>query len=52
MIDRSILENPTHVRFDDLVALCERYFGKARTAGSHYIFKMPWQGDPQMGGGP
>jgi hypothetical protein len=48
MVDRLILENPAHVRFDDLVALCTSYFGKARIAGSHHIFKMPWPGDPRI----
>lgn len=48
MIDRSILANPAHVRFDDLVAPRARYFGEARIAGSHHIFKMPWPGDPRI----
>jgi len=48
MIDRSILEHVEQVRFADLVALCTRYFGKPRIAGSHHIFKMPWPGDPRI----
>jgi len=48
MIDRSILDTPTHVRFDDLLALCIRYFGSPRVAGSHHIFKTPWLGDPRI----
>jgi len=48
MIDRLILEKPEHVRFDDLVAICSRYFGSPRIAGSHHIFKMPWAGDPRI----
>ncbi|PKL23961.1 MAG: toxin HicA [Spirochaetae bacterium HGW-Spirochaetae-3] len=48
MIDRSILDSPTNVRFDDLVTLCSSYFGEPRIAGSHHIFKMPWPGDPRI----
>jgi hypothetical protein len=48
MIDRSDLEHVAHVRFDDLVAFCSRYFGEPRIAGSHHIFKMPWPGDPRI----
>jgi hypothetical protein len=48
MVDRTILLNPTHVRFADLVALCTTYFGEPRIAGSHHIFRMPWPGDPRI----
>ncbi len=24
------------------------YFGKPRISGSHYVFKMPWSGDPRI----
>jgi len=40
--------NPTNVRFADLCNVCEYYFGEARTKGSHYIYKTPWQGDPRI----
>ncbi|OPY16051.1 MAG: hypothetical protein A4E69_00320 [Syntrophus sp. PtaB.Bin138] len=43
-----ILSNPANVLFDDLVALCRRYFGEPRVRGSHFIFKMPWVGDPRI----
>ena len=37
------------VRFSDLFRVCEHYFGKPRNTGSsHYIFKMPWPGDPRV----
>lgn len=40
---------PAHVRFNDLLKLCEAYFGKARqSGGSHAIFKTPWAGDPRI----
>jgi hypothetical protein len=48
MVDRSILQNPQHVRFNDLVALCRQHFGAPRVSGSHHIFKMPWPGDPRI----
>ena len=48
MIDPSILLNPKNVRFDDLIMLCEQYFGSPRIVGSHHIFKMPWPGDPRI----
>ena len=41
--------NPKNVRFVDLCKVCEEYFGKARSrAGSHRIYKTPWQGDPRI----
>jgi len=41
--------NPKDVRFSDLCKVCEKYFGKSRNrAGSHRIYKTPWQGDPRI----
>ena len=41
--------NPKNVRFSDLCKVCEKYFGKSRNrAGSHRIYKTPWQGDPRI----
>ena len=40
---------PANVRFNDLLTLCEAYFGKPRqSGGSHAIFKTPWVGDPRI----
>ena len=40
---------PTHVRFIDLVKVCEEFFGQPRQSGtSHIIFKTPWPGDPRV----
>ena len=40
---------PTNVRFNDLLNLCEAYFGKPRqSGGSHAVFKTPWAGDPRI----
>ncbi len=41
--------NPKGIRYDELVKVCEHYFGPARTGGgSHAVFKTPWQGDPRV----
>jgi len=42
---------PSNVRFADLYALCEHFFGeprKKRGGSSHYSFKTPWMGDPRV----
>lgn len=41
-------ENPAGVRFADLEAVCEHFFGRPRQKGSHVIYKMPWAGDPRI----
>jgi len=45
---KALLDNPNNVAFDDLIALCRRYFGEPRIRGSHFIFKTPWRGDPRI----
>jgi hypothetical protein len=41
--------SPGGVRFADLVAVCEHFFGAARQSGSsHAVFKTPWAGDPRV----
>ena len=41
--------NPNGVRFDELVRICDYFFGDARQkATSHWIYKMPWPGDPRV----
>ena len=42
------LSNQKNVRFDDLLKICTKYFGKSRIKGSHHIFKTPWKGDPRI----
>lgn len=40
---------PQNVAFNDLVAVCEHYFGSPRQQGSsHMVFKTPWPGDPRV----
>ena len=46
--DTDILNNNRNVAFNDLLKLCQRYFGEPRIAGSHHIFKTPWAGDPRL----
>jgi len=45
-VDKKILDNPRNVRFNELLNLCTKYFGKPRITGSHHIFKTPWEGRP------
>ena len=40
--------SPKSVRFADLRKVCDHYFGKSRTQGSHRIYKMQWPGDPRI----
>lgn len=41
--------NPIGVSFNDLVKVCEHYFGEPRQrGGSHAVFKTPWPGDPRV----
>jgi len=44
----SLLNNPSNVKFNDLLRICTEYFGEPRIAGSHHIFKTPWVGDPRI----
>ncbi|MEN3334296.1 MAG: hypothetical protein V7641_3661 [Blastocatellia bacterium] len=40
--------NETNIRFVRLVTIATMFFGSPRIKGSHYIFKMPWSGDPRI----
>ncbi|WP_288957145.1 toxin HicA [uncultured Desulfovibrio sp.] len=42
-------ETAQNVRYAELAALCEHFFGPPRQKGtSHAVYKMPWQGDPRV----
>lgn len=42
-------QNPKGVRFPDLCAVCDFYFGEPRQKGmSHRVYKTPWPGDPRV----
>ncbi|MCJ7523600.1 MAG: toxin HicA [Candidatus Aminicenantes bacterium] len=45
-MNKSLLDNPKNVRFEDLLNICRQLFGEPRIRGSHHIFKTPWQGEP------
>lgn len=51
-IDRIVAgmrSSPRSVRYTDLAAVCEHYFGPARrSGGSHAVFRTPWPGDPRV----
>ncbi len=41
--------NPQNLADNDLLKVCEHYFGRPRQSGtSHAVFKMPWVGDPRV----
>jgi predicted RNA binding protein YcfA (HicA-like mRNA interferase family) len=42
------LKNSRNVRFNELLQICEHFFGEPRVRGSHYIFKTPWEGNPRI----
>jgi hypothetical protein len=40
---------PQDVRFSDVAAVCEHYFGAPRHKGTgHHVYKTPWPGDPRV----
>ena len=42
-------EQPSGIRFVELVYVCKHFFGVPRQSGtSHLVFKMPWAGDPRV----
>ena len=46
---RRIRRNPKNVRFNDLLRVCDYYFGPPRQrGGSHRVYKTPWSGDPRI----
>ena len=46
---REALANVKGVRFADLMKVCTELFGESRNSGSsHFVFKMPWPGDPRI----
>jgi len=44
-----IRRNPKNVRFNDLLRVCDYYFGPPRQrGGSDRVYKTPWPGDPRI----
>jgi len=49
VILRKIRRNPKNVRFNDLLRVCDHYFGPPRQCGgSHRVYRTPWPGDPRI----
>ncbi len=41
--------SPGNVRFADLAAVCEHFFGQPRQSStSHRFYRTPWPGDPRV----
>lgn len=48
-MEAQVRASTTSVRYDDLVKLCDHYFGEPRqNKGSHRVYRTPWQGDPRI----
>ena len=46
---KDIRNNPKNVSFNQLVRICDHFFGQARQKGtSHRVYKTPWSGDPRV----
>lgn len=43
---KQMRQSPNSVRFDDVIKVCEGYFGTPRIRGSHHFFVTPWEGKP------
>ena len=46
---RVLRSNPKGVRFSELAAICDQFFGKPRQSGtSHRAYRTPWPGNPRV----
>lgn len=46
---RQMRAAPQNVRFADLAAVCDHFFGASRRQGtSHRVYRTPWPGDPRV----
>lgn len=46
---KRIRRNSKNVRFNDLLRVCDHYFGPPRhCGGSHRVYRTPWLGDPRI----
>ena len=45
---QKLLRNPKNVKFNDILKICNEKFGDYRVSGDHFIFSMPWEGDPYI----
>ncbi len=45
----SLQSNSKGVRFNELVRICDHFFGAPRQSGtSHRVYRTPWPGDPRV----
>ena len=46
---RALRSNPKGVRFSELAAICDLFFGMPRQSrSSHRVYRTPWPGDPRV----
>ena len=46
---RALRSNPKGVRFSELAAICDRFFGTPHhRRSSHRVYRTPWPGDPRV----
>ena len=45
-IETTMRNNPSDVRFSDLLKVCKNRFSGPRIRGSHHYFATPWIGEP------
>ena len=46
---QEIGKNPNGIRFSYLTKICSHFFGEPRQQKtSHWIYQMPWPGDPRV----
>ena len=46
---QALRRNTAGVRFQELVRICDYFFGEPRRRGtSHLVYRTPWPGDPRV----
>ena len=46
---RRLRANPKGIRYAELAAICDRFFGEPRQrSSSHRVYRTPWPGDPRV----
>ena len=46
---QALRSNPKGVRFSELAAICDQFFGPPRrSGGSHRVYRTPWRGEPRV----
>lgn len=47
-IEKHMANNPRDVRWNDLVKVCDYYFGEPKKKGSHRSYRIPWPEGPHV----